>query len=75
MSVEIGTRRNARIVGDDPVHAAERIRRASACAEMADVLRNVGQGTSVPDIKWMADVAVEELTSRARELHDRGVRN
>jgi hypothetical protein len=62
-------------VGDDPVHAAERIRRASACAEMADVLRNVGQGTSVPDIKWMADVAVEELTSRARELHDRGVRN
>jgi hypothetical protein len=47
---------------------AERVRRANACSEMADVLRYVGRGSSVPDVKWMTDVAVEELLSRAREL-------
>lgn len=75
MSVVVGTQQNGKRMGKEPERAAERIRRASACAEMADVLRNVGQGATVPDIKWMADVAVEELTSRARELNTPAARN
>lgn len=52
----------------DTTDRAERVRRANACSEMADVLRYVGKGSNVPDVRWMTDVAVEELLSRAREL-------
>jgi len=44
---------------------AESLRRANACREMALVLKALGRQSSVPDIKWMADVAAEELSAAA----------
>lgn len=45
---------------------AEQLRRANACREMADVLQALGRQASVPDTRWMVEVATEVLLDAAR---------
>lgn len=50
------------------VHAADRLRRANACAEMAEQLKVYANQAHVPDVRWMAEAASEELADRAARL-------
>lgn len=63
------TSENTHIVDGD-VSSAERLRRAGACTEMAEVLLALGRHSTVPDVQWMAQVAADELAKAARSESD-----
>lgn len=45
---------------------AEQLRHSNACEEMAAILKTLGCWSSVPDFRWMAAVAADELCEAAR---------
>lgn len=57
-----------RLVDKDPASSADRLRRANACAEMAEQLRVYANQSKVPDVRWMAETASKELASKAAKL-------